>query len=127
MDSRPPRVARGWIIGVYAPLFGAFLWVAWTKNGLFEGLVATSLALLVAVALIPAMTTVLDEKGVSQLTHRGRRRLLWREVHRVTIGDRGSVLLECQLGLDDGHRLFSDFDATLRWLASRLDHVWPRS
>ena len=124
-----PRVARGWILGFCVPVVGVFVWATWTRLPLIPAILITTFVLLLAGPFVQQLNTTLSMEGVSQLSLSGRIHLAWRDVKRVTLDQRGTVVLECSRGtrIRISPMFYGDFDRTLRWIAGRVPHVWPRT
>ena len=127
METSVPRIARGWILAFYVPMFGGLLWGSWARLPTTVALLTTALVLLLAAGFLPLLTTVLTAEGLSQMTFRGRVEIRWRDVRGVKLGHRGRVDLESINGTRArvSAIFYNDFDATLQWLADRLTPVWP--
>jgi hypothetical protein len=124
-----PKLARGWIVGLYLPSFGLLLWATWTRTPPVFAVLVTVFVLLVNLGIIQALSTNLRAEGLSQLTLQGWVRLRWTDIQHVTLDSRGSVILKTADGIAVriSPIFFYDFDATLTWLAAHLTHAWPQN
>ena len=127
MAHEIPRLARAWLISMLAVLFGVLGWLAITRRDIV-GLVVVAIAVpIVARSGLSILSTQLSMDGVSQRRWLRRIFLRWSDVHSVEFLGRGTVALEGPPGrIRIQTYFYSDYEATVAWLAERLPHVWPR-
>ena len=127
MTTSVPKLAGGWIIGLYLPAFALLLWGAWNRLPPLAALLVTVFVFLLSLGIVRAFSTVLTPDGLTQMTLRGRVQFRWSDIQHVDLGPRGSVALKTADGvtLRISPIFFHDFDDTLNWLAEHLRHVWP--
>lgn len=125
-----PRPATPWIVGLLIFIAVAFLWVAlqvariedWPRSAvLLFAACWLGLGVLAMSGFIIQIFTRLDHEGVTQISARGFKKLLWKDVAALSEGHQGSL----RISNDDTAiiimpMVYNSADGVHRWVCSRL-------
>ena len=132
-DTEVPRAATTWIVGATALVASVFIWLtvrvaetaAWPWYAvLLFALSWIALGVLALSGLLIQALTRLDSQGVSQVSLRGTKRMMWKDVLKVSQRHMGTLVLS-----DDSTSVviapivYNNADAVHKWIRSKLEQA----